>query len=241
MANIEWVKNKDGSKGTTWNAVTGCSKISAGCKNCYAKRIAETKLRGKFGYPEDEPFRVTIHHDKIDDPRSWKKGRKVFVCSMSDIFHDDIPQLDRLDIFNVMSDTPQHTYQILTKRADKIAHYFPWSVHNPPPQNIWMGVTTEDQDGLDVRSLYLPRTGAAVKFISIEPILEEINLDSALKIIDWVIVGKETGPNARLADARWIIKIVDQCKKAGVPVFVKGAPAGLPNKYMVREFPNVKT
>ena len=116
---IEWVKNPDGTKGETWNPVTGCTKVSAGCKNCYAERMS-TRLAGRYGYPADDPFRVTLHPDRLEQPLRWRKPRRVFVCSMSDFFHPNIPLGFQAELFSIIRRCPQHTFQIMTKRTEQL-------------------------------------------------------------------------------------------------------------------------
>lgn len=203
---IEWTD-------ATWNPVTGCSPVSAGCRNCYAARMAK-RLRGRAGYPADDPFRVTLHPDKLDAPLHWRKPRRVFVCSMGDLFHDDVP-FDFLDqIFAVMALTPQHTYQLLTKRPERMKAYLlhiqpeneatgmpaldryerVWSemtrslggynYSKPegwPLPNVWEGITAENQETADERIPVLLQTPAAVRFVSVEPMLGPVDVSPYLE------------------------------------------------------------
>jgi protein gp37 len=205
---IEWTES-------TWNPVTGCTKISAGCKNCYAERMAlRLKAAGSPNYANG--FRVTLHHHAIEIPLRWKQPRTIFVNSMSDLFHKDIPFDFILKIFEVMRRASHHRFQILTKRSGrllKLSSRLTW------PENVWMGVTVENVD-CSFRIDDLQQTAAAIKFISFEPLLEQIpNID--LEGIDWVIVGGESGPNARPMKSQWAIDIRDQCLDADVPFFFK--------------------
>lgn len=205
---IEWTE-------VTWNPTTGCNKVSAGCKNCYAEIFARRlKAMGSDKYKNG--FRLTIHPDVIKEPYSWKKPRKVFVNSMSDLFHEKIPIPFLKKVFDVMKDTPQHVYQVLTKRSERlveIADNFEWT------NNIWMGVSVEDEKVIH-RIDHLKNTPAKIKFLSIEPLLgplPKLDLDG----IDWVIVGGESGRKSRPVEESWVIDIKNQCEKNGVAFFFK--------------------
>jgi len=205
---IEWTES-------TWNPVTGCTKISAGCKNCYAERMAlRLKAAGSPNYVNG--FRVTLHHHALEIPLRWKQPRTIFVNSMSDLLHKDIPFDFISKIFDVMRRASHHRFQILTKRSGRLL------VLNPKliwPENVWMGVTVENAE-CTFRIDELRQTAAAIKFVSFEPLLGPIhNID--LEGIDWVIVGGESGPNARPMKPRWAIDIRDQCLDADVPFFFK--------------------
>jgi len=205
---IEWTES-------TWNPVTGCTKISAGCKNCYAERMAlRLKAAGSPNYANG--FNVTLHPHALEIPLRWKQPRTIFVNSMSDLFHKDVPFDFISKIFDVMSRASHHRFQILTKRSDrllKLSSKLIW------PKNIWMGVTVEN-DECAFRIDNLREIGAAIKFISLEPLLGPIpNID--LKGIDWVIVGGESGPRARPMEPQWVINIRDQCLSKEVPFFFK--------------------
>lgn len=205
---IEWTA-------LTWNPVTGCTKISPGCANCYAARMAKRlKAMGQPNYRNG--FRVTLHPHTLDAPLKMRKPRLVFVNSMSDLFHKDVP-LDFIKrIFDSMARTPQHRFQILTKRSDRLIALdtqLDW------PPNVWMGVSVENSDYVH-RIEDLRRTGAAVKFLSLEPLLGPIP-DLDLDGIDWVIVGGESGPCARPMDEQWAVDIRDQCMQAEVAFFFK--------------------
>jgi len=205
---IEWTTS-------TWNPVTGCTKISAGCLNCYAERMARRlEAMGQFNYRNG--FRVTIHEHVLPLPLKWKKPQTVFVNSMSDLFHKSVPKKFTLRVFNVMNRAVWHTYQVLTKRSDRLLELdpvLPWG------KNIWMGVTVEDKDNLH-RIDHLRKTGARTKFLSFEPLLGPLGkLD--LRGIDWVIVGGESGFGARSLDPSWVISIREQCVRNDVPFFFK--------------------
>ena len=205
---IEWTES-------TWNPVTGCTKISSGCLNCYAERMARRlKAMGQPNYRNG--FKVTCHRHTLDMPLRWKKPQVIFVNSMSDLFHKDVPDDFVLDIFSTMRQAQQHQYQILTKRAERLAKLSP---ELPWLKNIWMGVTVEASD-YKYRIDYLRYTGAKIKFLSLEPLLGdlgELNLDG----IDWVIVGGESGPGARPIEIGWVRNIREQCLARNVPFFFK--------------------
>lgn len=205
---IEWTES-------TWNPVTGCTKISIGCKNCYAERMAlRLKAAGQANYRNG--FRVTIHPHVLEIPLRWKQPRIIFVNSMSDLFHKGVPIDFILKIFDVMHRTPRHQYQILTKRPQRLLQLdseLPWL------ENMCMGVTVENSD-YTFRIDHLRQTSAAIKFVSFEPLLgpvPNINLNG----IDWAIVGGESGPGARPMLREWAVDIRDQCLAAGVPFFFK--------------------
>jgi protein gp37 len=214
---IEWTE-------ATWNPVTGCDRISPGCDNCYALTLARRlKAMGAEKYQQDgDPrtsgpgFAVTTHAGSLDQPRRWRAPRTVFVNSMSDLFHAKVPTSFVRDVFDVMTDTPQHTYQVLTKRpmrAARIADALLW------PSNVWLGVSIENM-AVANRVDHLRRVPAAVKFLSCEPLLGPLDgLD--LTGLDWVIAGGESGMNYRPMDIRWARGIRDACLQAGVPFFFK--------------------
>ncbi|MFM9960697.1 MAG: DUF5131 family protein [Planctomycetaceae bacterium] len=214
---IEWTE-------ATWNPVTGCTKISSGCKYCYAERMAH-RLQA-MGQPRyRNGFRLTLQPDVVDAPLHWKRGRLIFVNSMSDLFHRDVPLEFIQRCFGVMEQATQHTFQILTKRPDhaaEIAEELPW------PKNVWMGTSVENGDNLG-RIDFLRQIPSAVRFLSIEPLLGPIPKIS-LNGIQWVIVGGESGPGARPMQPEWVTSIRDQCLKQGVPFFFK--QWGGPNKSM---------
>lgn len=205
---IEWTES-------TWNPVTGCTKISEGCVNCYAERLAKRlKAMGQKNYANG--FNVTLHPHALTIPLKWKKSRLVFVNSMSDLFHHEVPLEFIQQIFHIMNQASWHCFQVLTKRAERLAELAPflkWS------ENIWTGVTVEQDTYLD-RLKYLKEVPSAIKFLSLEPLLGPItNID--LTDIHWVIVGGESGPNARPMEKKWVIDIQKQCVEAKVPFFFK--------------------
>jgi protein gp37 len=227
---IEWT-------GTTWNPTTGCDKVSSGCKFCYAEVMSmRLKAMGKEKYANG--FEITLHPDTLKIPFTWKKPQLVFVNSMSDLFHEKVP-LDFIKrVFDVMNRTPQHTYQILTKRAERLAELssdLNWS------NNIWQGVSIESNT-FTGRVDWLCKTGARTKFLSLEPLIGPLpSLD--LSGIGWVIVGGESGHGARPIKAEWVLQIQQKCRDSKVPFFFKqwGKPAFNPIPYdptMDKKHPN---
>ncbi|NSW84086.1 MAG: phage Gp37/Gp68 family protein [Syntrophothermus sp.] len=284
---IEWAE-------VTWNPVTGCTPISLGCQNCYARRIS-TRLQGRCGYPEGDPFRVTLHPERLDEPKKWQgiwrknlpKPKRIFVCSMSDLFHDDVPYEFLFKVFDViymsqygkyMTPIEPHTFMILTKRPENalkfITHALPRWGGKPFP-HLWLGVTAENQQAADERIPILLQIPAVVRFVSVEPMLGPVDLgkwigprmcycgwrgyeweeendpenngetlcpnckasslyelgdvdtccgypdDYERHPIHWIIVGGETGPNARPVHPDWVRSLRDQAVEAGVPFFFK--------------------
>lgn len=205
---IEWTES-------TWNPVTGCSKISSGCKNCYAERMAHRlQAMGQPNYSKG--FRLAVHKNMLDCPLRWRKPRTVFVNSMSDLFHQDVPTKFILKVFDVMRRAHWHRFQVLTKRSARLLS-LDRKIQWPP--NVWMGVSVEDEKWT-FRIAHLQRTHANIKFLSLEPLLGPLpNLD--LREIDWVIVGGESGPKARPLSEDWVIEIRDQCLSSGVSFFFK--------------------
>lgn len=262
---IEWTStiNRDGTviKGKTWNPLRGCSRISEGCRNCYAERQA-----ARFSQP-GAPFagviaggkwngRVELVESKLDEPLRWRKPSLVFVNSMSDLFHERVDYEWITRIFEVIERCPQHTFQILTKRAEGMRLcMMEWRRGRAPLSNCWLGVSVEDQKSADERIPYLLATPAAVRFLSVEPLLGPVSFRWAkwddgsphprrakqlppvkrygkimagywnhldgLRMLDWVIVGGESGPDARPCQLEWIRSIIQQCAEAGVPCYVK--------------------
>jgi len=217
QSNIEWTE-------VTWNPVTGCDRVSPGCDNCYALRLAgRLKAMGQPRYQLDGDSRTSgpgfglrCHEDLVDVPRRWRKPRLVFVNSMSDLFHPDVPLTFIRRVFDTMVDTPQHTYQVLTKRSKRLAQVasdLEW------PRNVWMGVSVEN--GLyRFRIEHLRQVPSKVRFLSIEPLLAPVGtLD--LEGIHWVIVGGESGPGARPIEEAWVTDIRDQCVDSSVAFFFK--------------------
>ncbi len=205
---IEWTD-------ATWNPITGCTKISPGCANCYAETFAE-RFRGVPNHPYQQGFDLKLWPDRLILPSQWKKPKRIFVNSMSDLFHKDVAEEYILKVFSVMNEVDRHQFQILTKRADRL---FALNSKLNWTKNIWMGVSVENADYTS-RIDFLRQTNAQVKFLSVEPLLGAIpNLN--LKNIDWVIVGGESGHHARPVSEEWIIDIKDQCQAANVRFFFK--------------------
>lgn len=299
MSKIQWTD-------TTWNPVTGCVKVSAGCKNCYASRLAPRVFAGQTVGSPGRPRRFTdvrCHPERLGAPLRWRKPRRVFVNSMSDLFHEDVPDEFIARVFDVMRQCPQHTFQVLTKRPERMRDVarrlrfdsagagatflamddndrsYPLMPHRGSsgmPQ-VWLGVSCEDQDTADERIPMLLDTPASVRFVSAEPLLSEMDLrpwlsrewpprstpdgyhSTTLTALDWVIIGGESGPKARPCNVEWIRSIVEQCRDAGTPAFVKqlgrvvhyqgapcqtrhrdrkgGDPAEWPEDLRVREWP----
>lgn len=205
---IEWTD-------CTWNPASGCTKISAGCAHCYAERMARRlEAMGQARYRNG--FAVTLHPEALEEPLGWKKSRLVFVNSMGDLFHEKIPFEFIQKVFNVMNRCPQHIFQILTKRSQRMAELaglLKWS------ENIWMGVTVENGDYVH-RIESLRRVPARVCFLSLEPLLGPLD-DLVLDGLDWVIVGGESGPQSRPIKEEWVLSIQSKCQKEGVPFFFK--------------------
>ena len=207
---IEWTE-------MTWNPVTGCDKISSGCKHCYAEVMAR-RLQAMGQEKYINGFELTLHPEAINEPYKWKKSKIVFVNSMGDLFHKDIPIKYIKKVFRVMKENPQHVFQVLTKRAD-VLHYYDSEGWLEWAHNIWMGVTIENIS-VATRIDLLRATKAKVKFLSCEPLLSSLP-DMNLKAIDWVIVGGESGRTPRPIKEEWVIDIKEQCKKANVAFYFK--------------------
>ena len=206
---IEWTEE-------TWNPVTGCSKVSAGCTNCYAEVMAR-RLQAMRAPGYDNGFALTLMSERLSQPFRKKKPTRFFVNSMSDLFHEDVPDEFLDKIFDVMRQTPQHTYQILTKRAYRLPKYFGTK---DLPSNIWLGVTVEDRESGIPRIEHLRQVNAAIRFLSVEPLLQDLG-EIDLSDIHWVIVGGESGPNARPMNQEWVLSIKEQCDKFGSAFFFK--------------------
>lgn len=205
---IEWTD-------ATWNPVTGCDKISPGCANCYAETFAE-RFRGVPNHPYEQGFDLKLWANRLELPLTWKKPKRIFVNSMSDLFHKDVPEEFILQVFETMQKADWHTFQVLTKRPERAALLDPkltWT------KNIWMGTSVENASYTS-RIEHLAKTRAQIKFLSVEPLLGGIP-DLPLTHVDWVIVGGESGRKPRPVDEKWVIDIRDQCQKAGVPFFFK--------------------
>lgn len=224
----------------TWNPTTGCDQVSPGCDHCYALTLAaRLKRMGNPRYQNDgnpktsgPGFALTLHHDKIEEPLRWKKPARVFVNSMSDLFHDDVPDQFICDVFDVMRRASQHTFQVLTKRPRRMAYLLQnawsgeWRDH--PAPNVWLGTSVEDQKRADLRIPHLLHTPAAVRFLSCEPLLGPVDLTKRQWVfggaegrVGWVIVGGESGPDYRPMNLQWAREIRDVCVAAGVPFFYK--------------------
>jgi len=205
---IEWTDR-------VWNPVTGCTKISPGCKHCYAERMAK-RLEG-MGQPNyRNGFKLTLQPKMLDIPLGWRTPQRIFVNSMSDLFHADVPLEYIQGVFDVMRRANWHQYQILTKRSERLRELSPFLKW---PEHVWMGVSVENANYVH-RIDDLRHTGAAVKFLSLEPLLGPLPKLN-LRGIDWVIVGGESGPGARPMDRQWVMNLRDQCLRADVPFFFK--------------------
>ena len=205
---IEWASE-------TWNPVTGCTPVSEGCEHCYARRMAQ-RLRGRFGYPEDDPFRPGVTHgNKRGEPLNWQQPRKIFVCSMGDLFHGLVSIADQTLVMNMAKICQQHTFIVLTKRPENVPTF--WSAR----RNLWMGVSVENQRAADERIPLLLDIPAAVRFVSCEPLLDWVDLDSWINYLDWVICGGETGPGARKMEREWAYLLRDQSIISHTPFFFK--------------------
>lgn len=214
-------KTKIGWTDATWNPITGCTKVSPGCDNCYAQRFAE-RWRGIPGHHFEQGFDLKIHYERFDQPYHWKKPRRIFVNSMSDLFHGHIPQSDLFVLLSTMEDEDRHTYQVLTKRAGRMHRLInDWNKGKPPLPNLWLGVSVENQEQADRRIPLLLNTSAAVRFVSVEPLLGPVDLGRWIAHLDWVIVGGESGPRARQMSVHCVANIRDLCVWAGVPFFFK--------------------
>jgi protein gp37 len=207
-SSIEWTE-------MTWNPSTGCSKVSAGCANCYAE-IMTRRLQAMGIIKYNNGFNLACHYEELNIPYKWKRSRMIFVNSMSDLFHENMPFEFIKAVFKVMNECPQHTFQVLTKRADILDKYYTLLDWTP---NIWMGVTVEN-DTVTKRIDLLRKVPAYVKFLSIEPLLSAIPNMNLLNI-DWVIVGGESGQKARPVKEEWVIDIKNQCEQKRIPFFFK--------------------
>jgi len=205
---IEWTES-------TWNPVTGCTKVSPGCANCYAERISK-RLQAAGNPSYANGFRVTLHERMLETPLSWARPRMIFVNSMGDLFHEDVPFPFIERVFEVMKKAHRHVFQVLTKRSERLAELAPsleW------PDNVWQGVSVENADYV-FRIDHLRQVGSAVRFLSLEPLIGPIP-EVSLKGIDWVIVGGESGPGARAMKREWVVGLRDQCLAAHIPFFFK--------------------
>ena len=209
---IEWTN-------ATWNPVTGCTKISAGCDRCYAERIAE-RFRGVAGHPFESGFDLTLRPERLRQPLAWRRPRMIFVNSMSDLFHKKVPREFVDAVFETMERADRHVFQVLTKRSSRMRDYVNARYRSTaPPGHIWMGVSVEDGTKLS-RVRHLRDTTAEVRFLSLEPLIgptESLDLTG----IHWAIVGGESGPGARPMESEWVIRIRDRCLAFGIPFFFK--------------------
>jgi protein gp37 len=229
-SSIEWTD-------ATWNPTTGCDRVSPGCDHCYALTLAKRlKAMGNARYQHDgnpntsgPGFGLTLHHDKIEEPLRWKTPRRIFVNSMSDLFHDDVPEQFIADVFHVMREARWHQFQVLTKRPRRMAYTLQnlWSgawAHEPAP-NVWLGTSVEDQKRAELRIPRLLETPAAVRFLSCEPLLDRVDITPWIQDrvvqLEWVIVGGESGAGARPMDLEWVQAIRDDCTAAGIAFFFK--------------------
>jgi protein gp37 len=243
LTTIEWTRGADGAAGATWNPVTGCTKVSPGCAHCYAETFAE-RFRGVPGHPYEQGFDLRLWPERLELPLRWRKPRLIFTNSMSDLFHEAVPDEFVAQVFDVMERAHWHTFQVLTKRSERLAELAP---RLPWPPNVWMGVSIENRRFVH-RADDLRRVPAAVRFISAEPLLgplEGLDLDG----IDWLIAGGESGHGARPMDLAWARDLVECSRAAGVAVFVKqlgkvwagrgkgNDPTAWPADLRVREMP----
>jgi protein gp37 len=235
---IEWTDS-------TWNPVTGCTEVSPGCAHCYAKRFAE-RFRGVPGHPFEHGFDLQLRPERLDEPLHWRKPRRVFVCSMADLFHEQVPEVFIHGVWLTMEAAHEHTFQVLTKRPERIQEVLktcPALASHWPLPNVWLGTSIEN-DRFVGRAAYLRHVPAAVRFISAEPLLGPLpSLD--LTGIDWLIIGGESGPGFRPMKAEWALDLIDRAHDAGVSVFVKqssglrhGMQGDLPDwAFALKEFP----
>lgn len=219
-----------------WNPVTGCTKVSEGCRNCYAERMAKRWQRaGLRGY--EDGFAVTCHPERLNYPRTWRKPQRIFVNSMGDLFHESVPLSFLTEVMQAMDRAKHHTFLVLTKRPEAMRDYLRTVAAlggGEPPPHIWWGVSVENQRSADERIPLLLQTPAAVRFVSVEPMLGPVNIFNsvggvfgslkhppALGNLHWVICGGETGPDARPLHSAWVRSLRDQCQLAAVPFFFK--------------------
>jgi protein gp37 len=210
---IEWTD-------ATWNPVRGCTKISPGCKHCYAETFAE-RFRGVKGHPYEQGFDLRLVHEKLGEPLRWRTPKMIFVNSMSDLFHEAVPDDYIVAVAKVMAAAKWHTYQVLTKRSDRLRRLLNSKLAFAAEQaHIWWGVSVEDRKYGLPRIKNLRTSNAAIRFLSVEPLLEDLG-DFDLDKISWVIVGGESGPGARPMKKEWALSVRDQCRRAGIAFFFK--------------------
>ena len=217
ISKIEWTES-------TWNPVTGCRKISAACQNCYAERFAN-RFRGVPGHPYEQGFCIRLWPSRLDLPLKWRKPRRVFVNSMSDLFLNEVPLRFIEKVYSTMNCASWHTYQVLTKRPKRLLRWAGTHLRQDPgfqiPQHIWIGVSVENDDYLE-RIELLKQVPASIRFVSFEPLIGPVRVtQQALEGIHWIIVGGETGPGARPMNRSWVDTIFQACQTAGVPFFFK--------------------
>lgn len=212
FSSIEWTD-------ATWNPVRGCTKISQGCKHCYAETFAE-RFRGVKNHPYEQGFDLRLVPEKLAEPLRWAQPKKIFVNSMSDLFHERVPDSYIQKVLGVMLEASWHTYQVLTKRAERLANFFSIVPNAGSASHIWWGVSVEDQKAGLPRIEHLRRAPIRTRFLSVEPLLENLG-ELDLTGISWVIVGGESGRHSRSMKREWVISVRDQCRAAGVPFFFK--------------------
>lgn len=232
ITKIEWTEE-------SWNPITGCSKLTDGCENCYALTFAK-RLQSMGNIRYKNGFKVTVHRDLFDKPLAWKKPKMIFVNSMSDLFHENVSDEEILTIFKTMNNASWHTFQVLTKRVNRLLNLSPKINWTP---NIWMGVSIENKDAI-FRCEELKKTGAKIKFVSAEPLLDSLS-DINLVGIDWLIVGGESGPRSRKMEEAWVIELKDLSRDTGTAFFFKQwggfnkkKNGSLLNNKIYKEYPN---
>ncbi|NUQ80794.1 MAG: phage Gp37/Gp68 family protein [Bacteroidetes bacterium] len=227
----------------TWNPVVGCQRVSPGCRNCYAFELHDMRYEawnnGKTGLPEQysKPFtQIQLKGNRLGDPISIRMPQRIFVNSMSDLFHAEVPPSFIMDVFKTMSIARKHTFQILTKRADRMQEVVNDNLigayHLP---NVWLGVTTENQEQFDKRVPYLIQTSAHVRFISVEPMLGPVSIERFAAHLDWVIIGGESGKRARPMQDEWVVDLILECNQYNVPVFFKQYGSVLAREYDLKD------
>lgn len=219
---IEWATK-------VWNPVTGCTKVSEGCQNCYAERFAKRLQKNpKAGSKYKNGFKPTFHEDELIKPMEWKKPERIFVCSMGDLFHEDIAFEFIYFVFMVMNDLDRHTFMVLTKRPQRMQEFYNWHSETfgipwCAKPNVWLGISAENQTTFQERFEILSRIPAAIRFVSFEPLLGPIDIKPIFKNkIDWAIAGGETGPKARPCNPNWVTSLINQCHASKTPFFFKG-------------------
>lgn len=217
---IEWTE-------ATWNPVTGCTKVSPGCKHCYAETFAE-RFRGVANHPYQQGFDLQLWPERLDLPLRWRRSRRILVNSMSDLFHEGVPEEFIDSVFDTMRRAKWHQFQVLTKRAKRMVKYIKarekqWGPLSQSHPNIWLGTTVETEEYM-IRAILVAGLLSAVRFLSCEPLLGPLDITKVLDVehgINWVIVGGESGRRARPMAKEWVVRIRDQCDRAGVPFFFK--------------------